>query len=277
MVCANLHNLSINNIECSEDDDEFMAESTTTLLPEIFKNSNDTFDYTESLGIKIHVNLNEGNKKIEDDNDGLGLRLSDFNSEETTMDYNKNFEDDNEVSTISDILSEKNEDSTLSEFTNEETTLEYDSNKTDPSFASLTTDDVDDPYRIVQGEELKTLKKLVCKASTESNKLIATVNGIRAPMASIFPIIIILFAGGWSDKKGLRKPCMLFPLIGEFLGCLSLFISSIFMDVLPMEFGSILERVLPSMFGGQTLMLMGVYSYLSAVTPEADRTARFVN
>lgn len=26
---------------------------------------------------------------------------------------------------------------------------------------------------------------------------------------------MILFAGGWSDKKGIRKPCMLLPLIGE--------------------------------------------------------------
>lgn len=26
---------------------------------------------------------------------------------------------------------------------------------------------------------------------------------------------MILFAGGWSDRKGTRKPCMLLPLIGE--------------------------------------------------------------
>lgn len=26
---------------------------------------------------------------------------------------------------------------------------------------------------------------------------------------------MILFAGGWSDKRGKRKPCMLIPLLGE--------------------------------------------------------------
>lgn len=26
---------------------------------------------------------------------------------------------------------------------------------------------------------------------------------------------MILFAGGWSDRTGRRKPCMLLPLIGE--------------------------------------------------------------
>lgn len=32
---------------------------------------------------------------------------------------------------------------------------------------------------------------------------------------SVFGILMILFAGGWSDRKGRRKPCMLLPLLGE--------------------------------------------------------------
>lgn len=137
------------------------------------------------------------------------------------------------------------------------------------------TDDNLPSDRKVYGEELKLLTERVCKAEIDSQKLISVINAYRAPIAQIFPIIIILFAGGWSDKKQIRKPCMLFPLIGELLGCTALFISSIFMRQLPMEFGSILEKVLPAMFGGQTLMIMGFYSYLTAVTKEEDRTFRF--
>lgn len=46
------------------------------------------------------------------------------------------------------------------------------------------------------------------------------------------------------------------------------------MDEIPMEFGAIIERVVPSMLGGQTLMIMGIYSYLTEITEEKDRAFR---
>lgn len=46
---------------------------------------------------------------------------------------------------------------------------------------------------------------------------------------TVFGILMILFAGGWSDKKGKRKPCMLLPLIGETASLFVLLISAIFM------------------------------------------------
>uniref|UniRef100_A0A1B0CNX0 uridine/cytidine kinase n=1 Tax=Lutzomyia longipalpis TaxID=7200 RepID=A0A1B0CNX0_LUTLO len=122
---------------------------------------------------------------------------------------------------------------------------------------------------------LDVLKERVCAAETESQKVVALIKGYRAPISAIFPLIIVLFAGGWSDKKRLRKPCMLLPVFGEFLGCLALFISAIFMLQLPMEFAGILEKLFPAMCGGFTLMLMGVYSYITDITAEEDRTFRF--
>lgn len=115
----------------------------------------------------------------------------------------------------------------------------------------------------------------VCKAERDAQKLSAEVAGIRAPIAAIFPLIVILFAGGWSDRYNKRKPCILFPLIGEGLQFLGLFISAIFFDVFPMEFGAYIEAIVPAMFGGFGFTLIAVYGYITNATPEADRIFRF--
>lgn len=115
----------------------------------------------------------------------------------------------------------------------------------------------------------------VCKAETDSQKLLSVVFGLRSPISAVFPLIIVLFAGGWSDKKGIRKPLVLLPILGELIGAIVLLISSIFMNEIPMEVPAFSERVIPSLFGGQTLMLMGIYSYLTGITTEENRTFRF--
>lgn len=47
------------------------------------------------------------------------------------------------------------------------------------------------------------------------------------------------------------------------------------MKQLPLEFNSIGSKLFPAITGGSNLMLMGVYSYLTEMTDEKDRTFRF--
>lgn len=54
-----------------------------------------------------------------------------------------------------------------------------------------------------------------------------------------------------------------------------LLIAAVFFKQLPLEFSSVLGKLLPAMAGSTNLMLMGVYSYLSETTAEEDRTFRF--
>ncbi|KAM7346778.1 solute carrier family 46 member 2 isoform 2-T2 [Cochliomyia hominivorax] len=115
----------------------------------------------------------------------------------------------------------------------------------------------------------------VCKAEVGAQKLAANVSGKRAPIAAIFPIIVLLFAGGWSDRYNKRKACIIAPIIGESLSFLCLFISAIFFDQIPMEFGAYAEVIVPSLFGGSTLCLMAIDSYMTISTPEEDRIFRF--
>jgi hypothetical protein len=104
-------------------------------------------------------------------------------------------------------------------------------------------------------DPLFNLTRSVCVAETESQKLLSVVFGLRAPFSAIFPLIILLFAGGWSDKKGIRKPLVLMPIVGEFIACLVLLLSSIFMNEIPMEVPAFAERIVPSIFGGLKLFL----------------------
>ncbi|XP_075154898.1 solute carrier family 46 member 2 [Haematobia irritans] len=115
----------------------------------------------------------------------------------------------------------------------------------------------------------------VCKAEIGAQKLAANVSGKRAPIAAIFPLIVMLFAGGWSDRYNKRKACMIAPLIGESLMFLCLLASAIFFDKIPMEFGAYSEAIVPALFGGNTLCLMAIDSYMTISTPEEDRIFRF--
>lgn len=128
---------------------------------------------------------------------------------------------------------------------------------------------------IMLDDQMMNLTRLVCVAEEESQRLIAGIKGIRAPISAIFPLIIVLFAGGWSDKHNLRRPCMILPIIGDLLACVVLLIASIFMYELPLEFNAYLEKIFPAITGNFTLMIMGIFSYLTAITKEEDRTFRF--
>lgn len=61
----------------------------------------------------------------------------------------------------------------------------------------------------------------LCETEEKAQSKLTAINSIRNPIAAIGPLIIILFAGPWSDKKNLRVPCMLVPLLGEAIGYLS--------------------------------------------------------
>ncbi|XP_034117942.1 solute carrier family 46 member 3-like [Drosophila albomicans] len=115
----------------------------------------------------------------------------------------------------------------------------------------------------------------VCKAESQTQILMADVNGKRTPIASIFPLIILLFAGGWADKYNKRKPGMILPIVGEGLHYCCQLISSIYFDSIPFEFGAYMESIVPALFGGFTFCLMSIYSYMTITVPEEDRIFRF--
>lgn len=59
---------------------------------------------------------------------------------------------------------------------------------------------------------------MTCDVEERVQNKVASMNSIRNPISAIGPLIIILFAGPWSDKKNKRIPCMLVPFLGEAIG-----------------------------------------------------------
>ncbi|KAG5676219.1 hypothetical protein PVAND_006068 [Polypedilum vanderplanki] len=122
--------------------------------------------------------------------------------------------------------------------------------------------------------QLTNVYQFLCDAEDQVQNKLSTINSIRNPISSFGPLIIIIFAGPYSDKKNLRVPCMLVPYIGEALGYFTLFIASIFING-PVEFPAYAYRLLPSLTGAENLMVMGIFSYLTAVSSDENRTFRF--
>lgn len=69
-------------------------------------------------------------------------------------------------------------------------------------------------------DDIPNAVNFLCEVEEKVQKKISTINTIRNPVAAFGPLIIILFAGPLSDKKNLRVPCMLVPLLGEAAGYL---------------------------------------------------------
>lgn len=74
-------------------------------------------------------------------------------------------------------------------------------------------------YKTIE-DNFSSAMNFLCDTEIKAQAKLSAINAIRNPISAIGPLIIILFAGPWSDKKNLRVPCMLVPLLGEAVGYL---------------------------------------------------------
>ena len=105
-------------------------------------------------------------------------------------------------------------------------------------------------------------------------QLVASMTVWKTILQSGLPAFLILFVGGWSDRWGLRKPCMLLPIVGEFLTVIGLMFCTYFFYELPMEVNAFIEGLFPALTGGWFTMFLGMFSYIADVTTIESRTLR---
>lgn len=148
--------------------------------------------------------------------------------------------------------------------------------------------------------DITKLEEDVCAAETESQILRNKVFTIFSYIDACTSILVILFAGGWSDRNRKRKPCMLLPMIGDLTSSLSnnikkniiamfffmnnflyfLYLFAVqllavtFFDYFSVEFTMLLSLASSSITGGSGLLVMAVMSYLAETTPPEDHMLR---
>lgn len=112
------------------------------------------------------------------------------------------------------------------------------------------------------------------KEEAEVQQLVASMTVWKTILQSALPAFLILFIGSWSDRWGVRKPCMLLPIVGEFFTVIGLMLCTYFFNELPMEVNAFIEGLFPALTGGWFTMFMGVFSYIADVTTLENRTLR---
>lgn len=127
-----------------------------------------------------------------------------------------------------------------------------------------------------------TICEMVLKSTIESiqdenieiQKSISKMRSWLTPVTTIMPIIMVLFLGSYSDRHKIRKPFLVIPIVGEFLAIIGCCMCAIFMNEWSLEILGVIEQVLPSLFGGNTMFIMAVYSYIIDVSSPKMRTIR---
>ncbi|XP_023940058.2 proton-coupled folate transporter-like isoform X1 [Bicyclus anynana] len=127
----------------------------------------------------------------------------------------------------------------------------------------------------------KVCDALIAKEGTMYQKeellvqeLIASMEAWKNFILTAIPSFLILFIGAWSDRTGNRKICVLLPIVGDLLMCLSNILNAYYFYELPVEVTMFFEALFPAITGGWITTYMGAFSYISEMSSEETRTFR---
>ncbi|XP_045446533.1 proton-coupled folate transporter-like [Melitaea cinxia] len=105
-------------------------------------------------------------------------------------------------------------------------------------------------------------------------QLIASMEAWKNIILTAIPSFLILFIGAWSDRTRKRKICIILPVFGDLLMCLSNILNAYYFYEIPVQITMFLEAFLPAITGGWITTYMGAFSYISEMSCEETRTFR---
>ena len=116
------------------------------------------------------------------------------------------------------------------------------------------------------------------KNYTEQEKnvqtMVASMTAWSFPLQTALPGILTLFLGAWSDRTGNRKAFMVLPILGKFISAIGIILSTVFFLQVGVNETALMEGLPPALAGGRVAMTMAVYSYITDITSESERTFR---
>ncbi|KAK9871628.1 hypothetical protein WA026_013009 [Henosepilachna vigintioctopunctata] len=120
----------------------------------------------------------------------------------------------------------------------------------------------------------RTLGGYTEEQEAEVQKYVSKLVGIATFIQGFFSVSLILFLGSWSDRHSLRKPLILIPMLGELTALCLLILNTIFFEEIPVIFTAISASLPAAITGGFPCLFLGIYSYVSSISHEDDKTAR---
>ncbi|XP_061720586.1 uncharacterized protein LOC133527548 [Cydia pomonella] len=105
-------------------------------------------------------------------------------------------------------------------------------------------------------------------------KMVAEMTAWSFPLQTALPGILTLFLGAWSDRTGNRKAFMVLPIVGKLVSIIGIILSTVFFLQVGLNETALLEGLPPALAGGRVAMTMAVYSYMTDITSESERTFR---
>ncbi|CAG4947120.1 proton-coupled folate transporter-like [Colias croceus] len=105
-------------------------------------------------------------------------------------------------------------------------------------------------------------------------KMVASMTAWSFPLQTAVPGILALFVGAWSDRTGNRKRFMVLPILGKLISVVGIILSTVFFRQVGVNETAVIEGLPPALAGGRVAMTMAVYSYITDITSESERTFR---
>lgn len=114
-----------------------------------------------------------------------------------------------------------------------------------------------------------------CLNETKSQHMILPINGLKAVVLQIVPLVLTMFAGMWSDCAGhRRRPLIILPIVGQLLTD-AVSLSCVVQWSVSPQLTAAMQTTASAFTGSYILLFNGVNSYVVETTSEEWRTVKF--